>query len=41
MSKLALSQKDKNEKSSTGPLTEINGFSHLLDYFNKNKHQSW
>jgi hypothetical protein len=41
MSKLALGQEDKNEKSSTSPLSEINGFSHLLDYFNKNKHESW
>lgn len=41
MSKLSLGQEDKNEKSSTSPLSEINGFSHLLDYFNKNKHESW
>lgn len=41
MSKKALGQEDKNVRCSTSPLGEINGFSHLLDYYNKNKHESW
>lgn len=41
MSKQALGQKVKKERYSTSPLSEINGFSHLLDYYNKNKHKSW
>ena len=41
MSKQILGQEDKNKKYSTSPLGEINGFSHLFDYYNKNKDQNW